>query len=167
MMLRFVLGPDGKVYFDLSGQVEGQAVELPAERQVFEQELLTLSEKLGGEVADDLADVVEKTLRKHLSQTLNLAKKAGVLCLGFDQTQEAVRKGQARVLVLAEDAGTDVKKRVEALKQGGYNTLVWGTNKDLATTFGLAACALVCLKESPVTTKVADLVKKLQAFQGQ
>lgn len=162
MKLRFVLGPDGQVYFDLSGKAPGESVELSARRDEFNKALSQLDQL--GRVPEDLVQQVEKMLLKRFEQSLNMAKKAGVVSLGFDKAKQAIEKGKARLIILAEDAGKDIKGRVNSMKKGGYALFSWGSNAQLASIFGVAACSVVCLKEGPSTKQVADLLKKIQAF---
>ena len=156
LKIRLVKGPDGLMHFDPSGKAFGEAVEVESCSDALFSAYPDQAERLLGQV--------KTGLHKRLIQSLHLAKKAGCLSLGFEKSQKAVEKGEARLLILATDAGADAKKRVFALPKGGYRLVEWGQNAQLASIFNVAACSIVCVKAGRVTDNVTEIMKKIEAF---
>ena len=105
-MLRFVRAPDGELTPDLAGKLPGPAIWIGNSRNLVER--LAVEEK----AVADLADRVEMLMRRHLAALLGLARKAGQLVTGFAKVEAALKAGRIKMLVIAENAGTDGRQKL-------------------------------------------------------
>jgi hypothetical protein len=64
-------------------------------------------------VPADLADQVERLMRKRLAAALSLAKKAGLAVSGFAKVEERIGRGRVAVLLHAADAGADGVEKLD------------------------------------------------------
>ena len=148
LMLRFVAGPDGVVYYDPSGKAPGVAVEIELEAVAEEITSGKLAESLQATVKEDLLETVILQEKKKFSAGLSLAKKAGILVVGSQNVLQGLREKKVKHVLLAEDAGQDIGKKLYSFKGcctclmhtnvydealGGYNIVVVGLlNEDKA-----------------------------------
>jgi predicted RNA-binding protein YlxR (DUF448 family) len=116
-LIRFVLAPDGTIVPDLARRLPGRgvwvearrgAVATAARRNVFARSL-----KRPVSVPADLADQVERLMRKRLAAALSLAKKAGLAVSGFAKVEERIGRGRVAVLLHAADAGADGVEKLD------------------------------------------------------
>jgi ribosomal protein L7Ae-like RNA K-turn-binding protein len=62
----------------------------------------------------DLADQVDKLLKRRLLDALGLAKRAGDLISGFDRVSEALTKGKVAWMIEAADGSADGRRKLQA-----------------------------------------------------
>lgn len=97
-LLRFAVAPDGVLTPDLAEKLPGEALHVPARRGC----LVRLAAAHGCDAAA-LAGQVEALVQQRLLQGLGLARKAGVLVLGFAKVEAALEAGRLALLLAAED----------------------------------------------------------------
>jgi predicted RNA-binding protein YlxR (DUF448 family) len=118
-MIRFVLGPEQKVYPDLKRKLPGRGVWVSAEKSVVAEAVKKrlFSRGFGEEAKPDpdLADLVDRLMVEAALGTLGLARKAGVIVTGFAKVEAALRKGSAIGLVHAIEAADDGCRKLQAL----------------------------------------------------
>jgi len=94
-MIRFVIGPENKVFPDITGKLPGRGVWVSATRE----DLMTALKKGGFKrgfkgninVPEDLMSQVEAGLKRQTLSLIGMAKKSGKLFIGFDQVISAAR----------------------------------------------------------------------------
>ena len=64
--------------------------------------------------APELVDRVESLLARRCLDALGLARRAGSAVAGFDRVDDAVRRGQAKLLLLARDGAAGSGRRLAA-----------------------------------------------------
>lgn len=115
-LLRFVLDPEGRVRFDVHARLPGRGMWLSAERDVVEKAVRrnVFARSARAQVAVDASLVleVERVLVGRGLNTLGLARRAGLLVLGFEQVKSSVAAGAAAVLVSAADGAADGVRKV-------------------------------------------------------
>jgi len=122
-LIRFVLGPDGSIGPDLARRLPGRGVWVEARRDkvaaAVRGRAFARSLRRPVVVADDLPDQVERLMVKRLGEAISLARKAGLLVVGFAKVDELVARGKAVLLIHAADAGKDgaarLSRKFEAL----------------------------------------------------
>ena len=76
--------------------------------------------------AEDLASQVERLMARRLAEAVSLARKAGLLVVGF-QVDDLIARGRAVLLIHAADAGKDgaakLSRKFEALLGCGQDQL--------------------------------------------
>ncbi len=118
-LIRFVEGPDGAVIPDLGRKLPGRGVWVAADRVSVEtaarKGLFAKAARKRLQAPADLAANVEALLAARLLASLGLARKAGLLVMGFEKVREAVSGGKAICLIEARDGADDGRRKLLAL----------------------------------------------------
>ncbi|KAB1074822.1 RNA-binding protein [Methylobacterium planeticum] len=129
-MVRFVLGPEGRVVPDLRARLPGRGAWISARREAVAEavrkRLFQRAFKTRDAGADaDLADRVAAGLRDDLRQGLALANKAGCVVAGFAKVEAAIgdRAGVAAVIQAADGSPDGRRKIVAALHRRHGNAI--------------------------------------------
>jgi predicted RNA-binding protein YlxR (DUF448 family) len=114
-LIRFVIAPDKTVIPDLAEKLPGHGLWVTASRAAIElaakKNLFAKAAKEPAQPAPDLADLVEKLLRKRCCDWLGLAKGAGIAVLGESQTEAALRGHKLALYLRAPDATRVIDNR--------------------------------------------------------
>jgi predicted RNA-binding protein YlxR (DUF448 family) len=117
-LIRFVAGPDGSVVPDLARKLPGRGLWVEAQRGQVElaakKNAFSRAAKRPLKAPADLADQVDRLLKKRLLDALGLAKRAGELISGFDRVSEAIGKGRVAWMVEAADGAADGRRKLQA-----------------------------------------------------
>jgi ribosomal protein L7Ae-like RNA K-turn-binding protein len=94
--------------------------------------------------------------RRLLMQSLGLAKKAGCIIAGSDAVMNAIRSRQAKLVFLAEDAGTNTGKKYHD-KCAFYGISLYDclTADELGRAIGRAHSAVVAVTDPGFAAKMA------------
>ena len=121
-LLRFVVGPDGQLVFDAAAKLPGRGLWVAPRRALIERAAargqFAKAAKRPVLVPADLADQVESALRGGLLELLGLARRAGVVTLGFEKTRARLTEGAVAVLFQASDAAAGGRDKLRALGRG-------------------------------------------------
>jgi len=116
LLLRFVLTPDGVVVPDFGKKLPGKGVYVCAYRsalkKAIEKGLFSKALKVKAKADDSLLEMSENILRKKGLESINLARKAGILITGFEKVIEAAKRSKLAFVVEANDAGKDGHNRI-------------------------------------------------------
>ena len=107
-LIRFVAGPDDRIYPDLGCKLPGRGVWVTADCKHVEEAVksraFSRSLKAKTLVPQDLAPTVERLLEKRVIEAFSTVNKAGKVVSGFDKVNALIERGHAVVLVHASDA---------------------------------------------------------------
>jgi uncharacterized protein len=121
-LLRFVVGPDGRIVPDIDGRLPGRGLWLTASRDIVKtavaKRLFARAAKQDVVVEDGLDTRVEALLVRRSIERLGLARRAGQAVAGFTQVEKAVRDGDVAVLVEASDGAADGRGKLTRLAPG-------------------------------------------------
>jgi predicted RNA-binding protein YlxR (DUF448 family) len=110
-MIRFVVGPDQQLVPDIEGRLPGRGLWLSARRDVVNSAVTkavfakAARQKLV--VPPDLADLLEKLVRRRCLDLLGLARRAGQGLSGYDKVRAELKAGRGAVLLAAQDGARD------------------------------------------------------------
>lgn len=126
-LIRFVAGPDGKVYPDLKRKLPGRGCWVTAERALIEKAIakkaFARALKTDAKASEDLLLLVDQLVDQQLTGMMNMARKAGQFISGAMKVDAAVRSGQALAVFHASDAAADgVRKLDQARKAWSYGS---------------------------------------------
>lgn len=117
-MLRFVVGPDGKVVPDLAARLPGRGAWVSSTRAALEAVLkkkaFGRAFKGKGTVDAGLPDLVEDLLNQDARAYLSLVNKAGRAVTGAAKVESALSSGETAVLLHASDARPDGVRKLNA-----------------------------------------------------
>ena len=123
-MIRFSIGPEREIIPDLAARLPGRGIWLSASADVvvsggvgdeaFRRLTRGFAKAARGSVTvpTNLRDMLEAALRRRISDTLGLARRAGQAVAGFEKARELVRSGRSRLLVHASDGSLAERARV-------------------------------------------------------
>jgi len=118
-LIRFVEGPGGVVVPDLGRKLPGRGIWVAADRVSVEtatrKGLFSKAARKRLAAPADLASSVEALLAARVLGSLGLARKAGLLVMGFEKVREALAGGRVVCLVEARDGSEDGRRKLLAL----------------------------------------------------
>lgn len=69
-------------------------------------------------IADDFMETVENLIKQQALNSLNLARKSGILITGFEKVKEAIKKNKVEFIIEAANAGKDGHEKMAFLAKG-------------------------------------------------
>ena len=128
-MIRFVIEPNGEAVADLKQNLPGRGVWVTATRSALDQALKANAFARGFRrdvrVAGDFVARTEQLLENAALDALAVARKAGLVAMGFAQVETALKRDAVIALLHASEAAPDgVKKLDSALRQSRQSGLV-------------------------------------------
>src|ERR1700746_425041 len=127
-MIRFVVAPNGEAVADLKQNLPGRGVWVTATRSALNQALKANAFARGFRrdvrLVGDLVARTEQLLEGAALDALAVARKAGLVAMGFAQVETALKRDAVIALLHAAEAGPDgVKKLDAALRQSRQSGL--------------------------------------------
>ncbi|HEY2010273.1 MAG TPA: RNA-binding protein [Rhizomicrobium sp.] len=118
-LLRFVVGPDGKVVPDVAAKLPGRGLWVEASKSAItkavEKKLFSRAAKAQVGADADLAERAQKALVTRMLGDLGIARRAGSLVLGFDNVLRQLEGPKPpKVLIEAFDGAADGKRKLYA-----------------------------------------------------
>jgi hypothetical protein len=169
-MVRFVLGPDCKIYPDFSENLPGRGMWVKADKkslqEVIDKRLFNKISHNDCKIEKDFITNLVILLKNRVLNLLGFAKKSGNLVLGLDNVIEISKKKQIKVFLIASDSGEDGKKKLKhLLNQDNVLLIDLFTAKELQHIFGQDILVVYgCLQNSKITNSIIENYKKLIAF---
>lgn len=175
-MIRFVQGPENRVYPDLQRKLPGRGVWVTARKTDLEhaiaKNLFSRSFKDKVMVDNNLPDLVLDLMRKSSLQALAMAKKAGLMVTGQAKAEALIREGGSLVLIQANDAGGDgVKKLQSAIKaqkvyeEREVKIIDEFSSMELDNTLNGTNTAYIALLEGGATEKLVQMIGRLVEYK--
>lgn len=177
-LLRFVAGPDNRIYPDLKETLPGRGVWVEARRasvkQAVAKNLFARSLKAQVTADENLAETVGQLLADRAIQALALARKAGLVVTGFTKVDGAIRSNQASLLFHGSDAASDGRRKLaQAItfvhKMGGDEVAVFDcwTSAEMGAALGLEAATHAAAMEGGATSALKRAVERWFAYEGR
>ena len=118
-LIRFVVGPDGKVVPDLKGKLPGRGVWVTGTRtalaEAIKRKAFARGFKRDVRVPADLAGQTEGLLQGAVLDALAMAAKAGMVMAGFAKAAAALEHNDATALLHAAEASPDGVRKLDAI----------------------------------------------------
>jgi predicted RNA-binding protein YlxR (DUF448 family)/ribosomal protein L30E len=118
-LMRFAAGPDGNVVPDAAAKLPGRGLWVEASRDAVNiavaKKLFARAAKAQVTATPDLADRAEKALLARMVGDLGIARRSGILVLGFDNVLRALESAKPpKALIEALDGSKDGKRKLYA-----------------------------------------------------
>lgn len=165
-MLALTLGPDGQLYPNWDGKLEGASfdVALTSEAIAPLKDTLTIHSNLLGNnhkidintikpIDDAWIDRLEAQLWQHFEQRLHFAKRAGLLVIGHDMVLDAVTRKQLSLVLMAEDF-TSGGKIQSALPRTKATILTLGNKAFYGTFMGRDTLGVIGIRKDALVRQV-------------
>ncbi|MBO4695772.1 MAG: ribosomal L7Ae/L30e/S12e/Gadd45 family protein [Lachnospiraceae bacterium] len=90
---------------------------------------------------------------------LGIARKAGKICSGEFQAEDAVRRGKACLVIIAGDAAKNSRKNMtDACAYYKVPAEFYGTKESLGRAIGCEFRAVVCVTDQGIADKIVNLI---------
>ena len=170
-LLRFVLLQDGTVIPDFNKKLDGHGFYLLNSKKLL-QELSAKANPLNKILhaktimSEDLPQTIEQILYKKGLDTLNLARKAGDLVMGFEKVKDIITKGKAAFVIEAADAGEDGKMKIASIA-GNLEKFTLYDIADLSNALKREYTVHLAVKQGPTSAMVRSAFLRYQTFLNE
>lgn len=168
-MLRFVIGPDGAIVPDIEARLPGRGLWLLSRRDIVEQavakRVFARAARRPVEIPQGLADRIEALLVRRGCDTLGLARRAGLAVVGFERVSDAVRRGDAALLLLALDGAEAGRRKLAALARGIASATVLSAD-ELSGAFARERAVFVAVGPGPLSSRLLVDLRRLAGFRS-
>jgi uncharacterized protein len=173
-MIRFVIAPNGEAVVDLKHNLPGRGVWVTATRSALDQALKTNAFARGFRrdvrLAGDLVAGAERLLENAALDALAVARKAGLVAMGFGQVETALKRDAVIALLHAVEAAPDgIKKLDSALRQsrqsGSVRIIRILTTGQLDLALGRPNVIHAALLARPASETFMARLRRLERFR--
>lgn len=167
-MLRLVVAPDKHVVVDLKQTLPATAYWVITNREA----LASLKPKILQEHPDsqwpvELEERIEILLKKQLIETIHLARRTGAVIGGFEKARVALEKGTIAVLLQAQDASVDGKRKLSNLA-GHYKNVVLSevlTRTEMESITNKENQTHIVIKKGGLADKIGAIIWQMEAYR--
>ncbi|SDI80413.1 hypothetical protein SAMN04488026_100782 [Aliiruegeria lutimaris] len=168
-MIRFVVGPDGGIVPDLAGKLPGRGIWVTATRDALalavKKKAFARGAKRQVAVPEGLVDAIEAGLTRRVTDTLSLARKAGLAMAGYEKVRGLIQTGEAVVLLQASDGSERGKSKLRLPpEEGAYFDCL--TAHEMGLSFGRDHVIHAALCAGGLTTRVVEEATRLSGLRG-
>lgn len=118
-LLRFVVGPEGRLTPDIAGRLPGRGIWLSPDRDSFKRacarKLFERAARRALTIDNGLDDRIETLLVSRCVELIGLARRAGQAVAGFEKVRASLRQGRDVLLLAARDGAEDGRAKLRAL----------------------------------------------------
>jgi uncharacterized protein len=168
VLLRLVVGPDGMIVPDIEARLPGRGLWLLPRRDIVERavakRLFARAARQPVVMPPELADRCEALLARRCVDALGLARRAGTAVAGYERVGEAVRRGNAALLLLALDGAEAGRRRMMAGARGVAAASVLDAT-ELSGVFGRERVTFVAVGPGPLCSRLRIELARLAGFR--
>lgn len=165
-LLRFV-EVDGLVIPDFGKKLSGRGVYVTNSAAVLakavDKKMFSKAFKKKVVETEELLETVEKILKKKGLESINIARKGGVLVAGFEKVKEAIVKNKVAFLLEAKDAGEDGRKKMSGLAKNLKIFSLYET-EELDKALDKVNTVHIALMKSKLADAVYNDLQRLENF---
>ncbi len=167
-MIRFVVGPDGRLVPDLARKLPGRGLWVTASRAAVERAIarkaFARAARRAVGVDADLPDRLERLLRERALDTLALARRAGAAVNGFAKVEERHRSARLGLVVCAAEAhASDSRAKIAGR---GAVVVDFIDAASIGRIFGRDDATYIGIAAGPVARRVAAEIGRWAAYRG-
>ncbi len=169
-LIRFALSPDGVVVPDLKRKLPGRGVWVSLDRKMLgdaiKRQLFSKGFGSDAKAGPELADLVGLQLRKDVLSALSLARKAGLALSGFMKVEEALTRGNVRMIFHASDGSVDGRQKLD--RKCAANVVIFDlfASGDLDLAFGKSNVIHAAVANGGMAEKLLDYARKLAQYDS-
>jgi len=168
-LLRFVIGPDGAIVPDIEARLPGRGLWLLSRRDIVERAVVkrafARAARRPVEIPQGLADRIEALLVRRCCDTLGLARRAGLAVAGFERVSDAVRRGDAALLLLALDGAEAGRRKMASLARGIASASVLSAD-ELSAAFARERAVFVAVGSGQLSFRLLVDLRRLAGFRS-
>jgi predicted RNA-binding protein YlxR (DUF448 family) len=167
--LRFVVGPGGELVADVAANLPGRGLWLTPRRDILEhalaKRLFARAARRTVAVPPGFADRVEWLLAQRCCEAIGLGRRAGLAVAGFEKVCEAVRAGNAALLLSAIDGAEGGRGKIRALGRDLPCASVL-TAAEIGAVFGREHVVHVALRGGRLSGRLIADAEKIAGFRS-
>lgn len=114
-------------------------------------------------IADDFMETVETLIKQKALESLNLARKSGVLVTGFEKVKEVIKKNNVEFIIQATNAGHDGQEKMAFLAKNIEIFNLFSID-ELDRALGKENTVHIAVLKSDASRMVYNNLKKYQNF---
>ena len=169
-LIRFVVGPEARIYPDIEGKLPGRGIWVSADRAALTKAagkgLFARAAKQPVVVPTGLVEEVEAQILRRVVDLISLSRKAGEAVAGYEKVKEWLTKRSAAVLVQASDGSERGKAKLHP--PDGNDTFIGClTALELGLAFGREHVIHGALATGGLTLRVVEEAARLSGLRGQ
>ena len=167
-LIRFVVGPDGKLVPDLEAKLPGRGLWLSAQRDVVNiarsKCLFAKAAQSKIEVPEDLADRLEALLVARCIGLIGMARRSGSVASGFEKVKAYLLGGKGGIILAAQDGAIGGRNKVQNLAP---RLIEFDQLKmfELAQALGKETVVHVAIAEGPIADRLTIEFRRLGGFR--
>jgi predicted RNA-binding protein YlxR (DUF448 family) len=169
-LIRFVRSPDGEAVPDLKGSLPGRGVWVSLSRgkvaEAQRKRMFSRGFHAETQASETLPELVGGLLRKAALSYLPLARKAGQAVCGFMKVGEFCSRGDARVLIHAQEARNDGRRKLASAAGPGVETVNLFTVSELDLAFGRSNVVHAALARGGLADKFLAAVRRIETYEA-
>ena len=173
-LIRFAASPDGEAVPDTASRLPGRGIWVSADRDLLTRaiakNLFSRAAKRPLRVSADLAERVERLLVQQILNHLGLARRSGLLILGFDMIAQAFAgKNPPAILVEARDGAPDGRRKLLAAARRSSQDLVVMdllTAEEMSLALGRGNVIHAGLRSGPLAERIVFDAGRLLGFRS-
>ena len=166
-LIRFVLGPDGRIVPDLTGKLPGRGVYVSSDRKALDKAiskgLFQRSLKQPVKLPEGLLELLEQMLVRRVIDLISLARKSGDAVSGYEKVKDWLMKDQADVLIQATDGSERGKTKLSTPYGGTY--IGWLSADELGMAFGRQSVIHAALGTGGLASRVVEEAQRLKGVR--
>ena len=178
LLVRFVVGPEGRIVPDIAGSLPGRGIWVRADRRCLDRAvskglLIRAARRTqpGGSltVAPDLPDQTARLLRRRCLDLLGQAQGAGLVVAGFEKVRAWLDGGKVALLLAAADGAADGRRKLAVLAAAQPKPpalVVLFDGADLGSALGRSAIVHAAVAQGGLTDRLAAETSRLAGVVG-
>lgn len=173
-LIRFVVGPESRIYPDVEGKLPGRGIWVSADRAALTKAagkgLFARAAKQPVVVPPGLVEEVEALILRRVVELISLARKAGEAVMGYEKVCDWLVKGTAAVLLQAADGSERGKAKLHPPTAGadGIETFIGCLSAaELGLAFGREHVIHGALAAGGLNARVVEEAARLSGLRGQ
>jgi uncharacterized protein len=167
-LLRFVVDPEGAIVPDVDARLPGRGLWLLPRRDIVERavakRVFARAARRPVMVPPELADRIEALLARRCRETLGLTRRAGAAVAGFERVGEAVRRGNAALLLFARDGALGGHRRMAAITRGVPSATVLDAS-ELSGAFSREGVGFAAVAPGALCARLRIDLERLAGFR--
>ena len=168
-LIRFVVGPDATIVPDLLSRLPGRGIYVTASREALEKAvkkgLFSRAARQQVKTPDGLVDLIEGLLARRVVDLVSMSRKAGQAVTGFEKVKEWLVKGQAMVLIQANDGSERGREKLRP-PQGPESLISCLSAGELGLAFGRERAIHAALAAGGLERRVVEEAARLAGLRG-
>ena len=170
-LVRFVLGPDGRLVADVRRRLPGRGVSVHPRRACIVDAATRggFARSLRSEVRADVADLVAQLIAqyaKRIEGLLVAAHRSRSLVVGTEAVRSELRRAAPALILVAEDAAGRREEIERSAERLGEQCVVYGSKESLGRLFGRDEVGVLAIDDRGIASEVARAAACMKALSG-